>query len=107
MLSFDSLAIDMGLYDNANSFFCIIDNYVRNKSVNKRTFQDPNIFEIFEIFEVQVPIGSDLPFIPWDFSKSRILNIGKVRIGANIKCFDNLVLLSDKNICVILHAVTF
>ena len=46
------------------------------------------IFEIFEIFEVRVRIGSDMPFIPWDFSKSRILNIRKVRIGSNIKCFE-------------------
>ena len=47
-----------------------------------------NISEIFEIFEVRVQIGSDKPFIPWDFSKSRILNIRKVRVGSNIKCFE-------------------
>ena len=61
-----------------------------------KTFQDLNIFEIFEIFEVRVRIGSDLPFIPWDFSKSRILNIRKGRVGSdrilNVSNFlDNLV----------------
>ena len=53
-----------------------------------KTFKVPNIFEIFEIFEVRVQIGSDLLFIPWDFFKSRILNIRKVQIRSNIKCFE-------------------
>ena len=44
--------------------------------------------EVSEKFEVRVRIKSDLPFIPWDFSKSRILNIRKVRVGSDMQCFE-------------------
>ena len=44
--------------------------------------------EISEIFEVQARIRSDLPHIPWEFSKSKILNIQKVQIGSDITLFE-------------------
>ena len=62
----------------------------------------PNLFEIFEVFEVWAQIGSDLPFIPWDFSKFRIHNIWKVWIGSNIKCFEFLDSLDANCKCLLL-----